>query len=294
MIDVKAAGVNFPDILLVEGNYQMKPPTPFIPGMEIGGVISAIGEGVEGLEVGQRVIAATMLGGFAEKVPVHFSQVIPMPDEMSYEEGAALITIYGTSYHGLKDRAQLKEGESVLVLGAAGGVGIAAVQLAKAMGAKVIAAASNEDKLAFTRENGADETVNYSEEDLKKKVKELTGGQGVDVVYDPVGGDFAEPALRASGWDSRYLVIGFASGPIPKIPLNLALLNSRNIQGVFWGAWVGRNPRGNAQNMKELFDFFIDGKIKPQISAAYGLEDVHSAFEDLLERRVKGKVVLTP
>ena len=294
MIDVKAAGVNFPDILLVEGNYQMKPPTPFVPGMEVGGVVSAIGDGVQGVEVGQRVIAATMLGGFAEKVPVHFSQVIPMPDPMSYEQGAALITIYGTSYHGLKDRAKLQPGETVLVLGAAGGVGIAAVQLAKAMGAKVIAAASSAEKLAFTRENGADETVNYASEDLKAKVKELTGGQGVDVVYDPVGGDFAEPALRASGWDSRYLVIGFASGPIPKIPLNLALLNSRNIQGVFWGAWVGRHPRENAQNMKELFELFVDGKIKPQISASYGLDEVQNAFEDLLERRVKGKVVLTP
>jgi len=294
MIDVKAAGVNFPDILLVEGKYQMKPPTPFVPGMEAAGVISKLGENVQGLEEGQRVLVATMLGAFAEKVPAHFSQVVPMPDSMSYEEGAALTTIYGTSYHALKDRAKLKEGETVLVLGAAGGVGIATVQLAKAMGAKVIAAASSDEKLAFAKENGADETVNYTTEDLKAKVKELTGGKGVDVVYDPVGGDFAEPALRASGWDARYLVIGFAAGPIPKIPLNLALLNSRNIMGVFWGAWVGREPRANAQNMKEIFDFFEAGKIKPQISASYKLEDVGKAFEDLMERRVKGKVVLTP
>ncbi|MGX6648138.1 NADPH:quinone oxidoreductase family protein [Maricaulaceae bacterium MS644] len=294
MIDVKAAGVNFPDILLVEGKYQMKPPTPFVPGMEAAGVISKLGEKVQGLEEGQRVLVATMLGAFAEKVPAHFSQVVPMPDSMSYEEGAALTTIYGTSYHALKDRAKLKEGETVLVLGAAGGVGIATVQLAKAMGARVIAAASSDEKLAFAKENGADETVNYTTEDLKAKVKELTGGKGVDVVYDPVGGDFAEPALRASGWDARYLVIGFAAGPIPKIPLNLALLNSRNIMGVFWGAWVGREPRANAQNMKEIFDFFEAGKIKPQISASYKLEDVGKAFEDLIERRVKGKVVLTP
>lgn len=294
MIDVKAAGVNFPDILLVEGKYQMKPPTPFVPGMEAAGIVSKLGEKVQGVEEGQRVIVATMLGAFAEKVPAHFSQVVPMPDSMSYEEGAALTTIYGTSYHALKDRAKLKEGETVLVLGAAGGVGIATVQLAKAMGAKVIAAASSDEKLAFARENGADETVNYTTEDLKAKVKELTGGKGVDVVYDPVGGDFAEPALRASGWDARYLVIGFAAGPIPKIPLNLALLNSRNIMGVFWGAWVGREPRANAQNMKEIFDFFEAGKIKPQISASYKLEDVGKAFEDLMERRVKGKVVLTP
>lgn len=217
-----------------------------------------------------------------------------MPDSMSFEEGAALTTIYGTSYHALKDRARLKEGETVLVLGAAGGVGIATVQLAKAMGARVIAAASSGEKLEFCKQNGADEIINYAEEDLKARAKELTGGKGVDVVYDPVGGDYSEAALRASGWDARYLVIGFAAGPIPKVPLNLALLNSRNILGVFWGAWVGREPRANAQNLKEIFDFFEAGKLKPQISASYGLEDYAKAFEDLLNRRVKGKVVLTP
>lgn len=294
MIDVKAAGVNFPDILLVEGKYQMKPDTPFIPGMEVAGLVSEVGAGVQGIKVGDRVIAATMLGGFAEKTPVHFSQVVPMPEAMTFEQGAALTTIYGTSYHALKDRAQLKAGETVLVLGAAGGVGIATVQLAKAMGATVIAAASSVEKLEFCAENGADHLINYSVEDLKARTKELTGGKGVDVVYDPVGGDLSEAALRASGWNSRYLVIGFASGPIPKIPLNLALLNSRNIQGVFWGAWVGREPRANAQNLKEIFDFFEAGKMAPQISAAYSLEDYAKAFEDLLNRRVKGKVVLTP
>lgn len=294
MVDVKAAGVNFPDILLVEGKYQMKPELPFVPGMEAAGVVSKLGEAVQGVKEGDRVIVATMLGAFAEKVPAHSSQLVPMPDSMSFEEGAALTTIYGTSYHALKDRAKLQEGETVLVLGAAGGVGIAAVQLAKAMGAKVIAAASSSEKLAFARENGADEVINYTDEDLKARVKELTEGKGVDVVYDPVGGDLAEPALRASGWQSRYLVVGFASGPIPKIPLNLALLNSRDIMGVFWGAWVGRNPRANAQNIKELYDFYVAGKIKPQVSASYSLDDYANAFDDLLERRVKGKVVLTP
>ena len=294
MVDVKAAGVNFPDILLVEGKYQMKPETPFVPGMEVAGVISELGEGVQGMKAGDRVIAATMLGGFAEKVPVPASQLVPMPDSMSFEEGAALTTIYGTSYHALKDRARLKEGETVLVLGAAGGVGIATVQLAKAMGANVIAAASSTEKLEFCKANGADDVINYAEEDLKARAKELTGGKGVDVVYDPVGGDYSEAALRASGWDARYLVIGFAAGPIPKIPLNLALLNSRNIMGVFWGAWVGREPRANAQNLKEIFDFFEAGRLKPQISASYGLDDYAKAFEDLLNRRVKGKVVLTP
>mgnify|MGYP001551101086 FL=1 len=294
MVEVKAAGVNFPDILLVEGKYQMKPPTPFVPGMEVAGVISGLGEGVQGVKAGDRVIAATMLGGFAEKAPVPASQVVPMPEAMSFEEGAALTTIYGTSYHALKDRARLKEGETILVLGAAGGVGIATVQLAKAMGARVIAAASSAEKLEFCKQNGADEVINYTEEDLKARTKELTGGKGVDVVYDPVGGDFSEAALRASGWDARYLVVGFAAGPIPKIPLNLALLNSRNIMGVFWGAWVGREPRANAQNLKEIFDFFEAGKLKPQISASYSLGDYARAFEDLLNRRVKGKVVLTP
>jgi len=294
MIDVRAAGVNFPDILLVEGKYQMKPPTPFIPGMEAAGVVSALGEGVANIAQGDRVIAATMLGAFAEKVPVHSSQIVPMPDAMSFEEGAALTTIYGTSYHALKDRAKLKAGETVLVLGAAGGVGVATVQIAKAMGARVIAAASSGEKLDFARENGADELINYSTEDLKARVKELTGGKGVDVVYDPVGGDFSEAALRATGWDGRFLVIGFASGPIPKIPLNLALLNSRNILGVFWGAWAGSHPRENALNMKEIFDLYEAGKIKPQISAAYALDDYRSAFEDLMGRKVKGKVVLTP
>jgi len=286
--------VNFPDILLVEGKYQMKPERPFIPGMEAAGVVSAVGEGVTGIKTGDRVIAATMLGAFAEKVPVHASQVVPMPASMSFDEGAALTTIYGTSWHALKDRAKLKAGESVLVLGAAGGVGIATVQLAKAAGARVIAAASSDEKLAFCRENGADETINYSTEDLKARVKELTGGKGVDVVYDPVGGDLAEAALRASGWDARYLVIGFASGPIPKIPLNLALLNSRNILGVFWGAWAGRFPRENAGNIKEIFDMFEVGKVRPPVSASYPLAEYAKAFEDLLERRVWGKVVLNP
>jgi len=294
MLDVKAAGVNFPDILLVEGKYQMKPERPFIPGMEAAGVVSAVGEGVTGIKTRDRVIAATMLGAFAEKVPVHASQVVPMPASMSFDEGAALTTIYGTSWHALKDRAKLKAGESVLVLGAAGGVGIATVQLAKAAGARVIAAASSDEKLAFCRENGADETINYSTEDLKARVKELTGGKGVDVVYDPVGGDLAEAALRASGWDARYLVIGFASGPIPKIPLNLALLNSRNILGVFWGAWAGRFPRENAGNIKEIFDMFEVGKVRPPVSASYPLAEYAKAFEDLLERRVRGKVVLNP
>lgn len=293
MVDLKASGVNFPDILLVEGKYQMKPPTPFIPGMEGAGVVSALGQNTSGVKVGDRVIVATMLGAFAEKVPAPAAQTIPMPESMSFEEGAALTTIYGTSYHALKQRGELKEGETLLVLGAAGGVGLAAVQIGKAMGAKVIAAASNDDKLKAAQDNGADELINYSEMDLKKTVKEMTDGQGVDVVYDPVGGDLAEPALRATGWGARYLVVGFAAGDIPSIPLNLALLNSRDIRGVFWGAFAGRDPRTNAQNMKELFDLYEAGKIKPQVYKSYPLEEFKSAFDDIMARKVIGKAVLT-
>lgn len=293
MVDVKAAGVNFPDILLVEGKYQAQPPFPFVPGTEAAGIVSALGPKASGFNEGDRVIVASMLGAFAEKVPAPAAQIVPMPDTMSFEEGAAFTTTYATTYHAFKQRAKLKEGESVLVLGAAGGVGVAAVQIAKAMGATVIAAASSPEKLEVAKEAGADHGVDYSREDLKAKVRALTDGKGVDVVYDPVGGDYAEPALRATGWAGRYLVIGFAAGPIPKIPLNLALLNSRDILGVFWGAWAGRNPRENAQNIKELFDLFEAGKIKPRISSSHALEDFRDAFADIVERRVKGKVVLT-
>lgn len=292
-VDVKAAGVNFPDILLVEGKYQAQPPFPFIPGTECAGIVSELGKGASGFKPGDRVIVATMLGGFAEQAVAPAAQVIPIPDSMSFEHAAAFTTIYGTSYHALKQRAKLQPGESVLVLGAAGGVGLATVQLAKAMGAKVIAAASSDEKLAIAREAGADELINYTTEDLKARVREITGNKGVDVVYDPVGGDYSETALRSTGWGARYLVIGFAAGPIPKIPLNLALLNSRDILGVFWGAWAGRNPRENAMNMKELFDLYEAGKIVPHISAAYPLEEFAKAFADIMERRVKGKVILT-
>ncbi len=292
-VDVKAAGVNFPDILLVEGKYQAQPPFPFIPGTECSGVVSELGKNTAGFKPGDRVIVATMLGGFAEQAVAPAAQVIPIPDVMSFEHAAAFTTIYGTSYHALKQRAKLQPGETVLVLGAAGGVGLATVQLAKAMGAKVIAAASSAEKLEVAKEAGADELINYTSEDLKARVREITGNKGVDVVYDPVGGDYSEAALRATGWGGRYLVIGFAAGPIPKIPLNLALLNSRDILGVFWGAWAGRNPRENAQNMKELFDLYEAGKITPHISAAYPLEQFAQAFGDIMERRVKGKVILT-
>lgn len=293
VIDIKAAGVNFPDILLVEGKYQMKPPTPFIPGGECAGIVSAVGGKVQGFKVGDRVIAATLLSAFAEKVAVYATQAAPMPDSMPFEEGAALITTYATTIHALKQRAELKAGETLVVLGAGGGVGTAAVQLGKAMGANVIAAARGEGKLAAARKAGADETVDYDTEDLKARIKELTGGEGADVVYDAVGSHYSEAALRATRWGARFLVVGFAAGDIPKIPLNLALLNSRDIRGVFWGAWAARDPKGNAANMAELFQLYEAGKIKPMVSATYPLDDVTKAFDDLMARKVTGKAVLT-
>ncbi|WP_421791277.1 NADPH:quinone oxidoreductase family protein [Hyphobacterium sp.] len=293
IVDIKAAGVNFPDILLVEGKYQMKPPLPFIPGGEVAGVVETVGEGVAGFKPGDRVVAATLLDGFAEKAAVAASQVAPIPDVMPFEEAAALITTYATTIHALKQRAELKDGETLVVLGAGGGVGTAACQLGKAYGARVIACARGEEKLATAKQAGADELVDYDAEDLKARLKELTSGKGADVVYDAVGGAYSEPAMRALGWGGRFLVIGFAAGDIPKMPLNLALLNSRDIRGVFWGAWAGQFPKENGANMAELFELYVAGKIKPMVSASYPLEDVTKAFDDLMARRVKGKVVLT-
>lgn len=292
VVDVKAAGVNFPDILLVEGKYQMKPPLPFIPGGECAGVISSVGKGVTGFKEGDRVIAATMLNAFAEKVSAHASAIAPMPASMPFEEGAALITTYATTIHALKQRAELKSGETLLVLGAGGGVGTAAVQLGKAMGARVIAAARGADKLDAARQAGADEVIDYDAEDLKARCKELTEGRGVDVVYDAVGGSYSEPAMRAMGWGGRFLVVGFAAGDIPKMPLNLALLNSRDIRGVFWGAWAARDPKGNGANMAELFALYEQGKIKPMVSHAFPLNEATKAFDALMNREVRGKAVL--
>jgi len=277
----------------VEGKYQMKPPLPFIPGGEVSGTVSAIGDGVPVFNIGDRVVAATLLNGFAEKVAAAAAQVAPIPDAMPFEEAAALITTYATTIHALKQRADLKAGETLVVLGAGGGVGTAACQLGKAYGALVIACARGDDKLAAAKQAGADELVDYEKEDLKARLKELTGGKGADVVYDAVGGPFSEPAMRGLGWGGRFLVVGFAAGDIPKMPLNLALLNSRDIRGVFWGAWAGQFPKENGQNMAELFELYARGQIKPMVSASYPLADVTKAFDDLMERRVKGKVVLT-
>lgn len=294
VVAVKAAGINFPDLLIIQGKYQFKPELPFVPGGEAAGIVESVGDGVTNVKPGDRVIVTTMTGAFAEKVVAPAAMLMPMPDAMSFEVGAGFTITYATSYHALKDRANLKAGETVLVLGAAGGVGLATVQLAKAMGAKVIAAASSDAKLEVCRAAGADEVLNYATEDMKTRLKELTGGRGVDVVYDPVGGDYTEVAVRALAPNGRLLVIGFAAGDIPKIPLNLLLLKQSALVGVFWGAWAGANPKGQVANMKEMFAMIAEGRLDPKVTEIYPLADFTSAFEALSARRATGKVILVP
>ena len=292
VIGVKACGVNFPDTLIIEGKYQFKPELPFSPGGEVAGVVKQIGAGVKGVNVGERVIAFTGSGGFAEEVLTDAIKLIPLPEQMDFVTASAFVMVYGTSHYALKDRAKIQPGETLLVLGAAGGVGLAAVELGKAMGARVIAAASSAEKLAVCREHGADECINYSSEDLKERVKTLTAGKGVDVIYDPVGGNYAEAALRGMAWEGRYLVIGFAAGDIPRIPLNLTLLKGCSIVGVFWGSFTSRNPQRNQEHLHELMSWYLEGKIRPHISATYPLERVADALNDMLTRKITGKAVL--
>src|SRR6266568_2194087 len=292
VISVKACGVNFPDTLIIQGKYQSKPPFPFIPGSEVAGIVKELGEGVDHIKVGNRVIAFTGLGGFAEEVVVVATLLIPMPRNMDFTTASAFVMTYGTSHHALKDRAQLKPGETLLVLGAAGGVGLAAVEIGKVMGARVIAAASTDGKLEVCKEQGADEVINYVNEDLKGRVKELTGGDGVDVIYDPVGGDYSEAALRGIAWGGRHLVIGFTAGEIPRIPLNLPLLKGCSIVGVFWGSFMAREAGHYQENIQELLSWFSAGKLKPHISATYPLGEAAEALNDVMSRKVKGKVVL--
>lgn len=297
-IRVRAAGLNFPDTLIIRDMYQMRPPRPFAPGGEVAGEIEAVGEGVTGFAVGDRVLALTGFGGFATHVLADATSTSKIPDAMPYEDAACFIFTYGTSHHALKDRAKLQPGESVLILGAAGGVGVAAIELAKAAGARVIAAVSSDEKASFCKDCGADETIVYARDmdrDAQKafsgEIKKLAGGEGVNVVYDAVGGDYAEPALRALAWEGRFLVVGFPAG-IPKIPLNLTLLKGSQIVGVFWGASVMRDPAGHAANMGELFDMYANGQIKPRISARFPLEDAPKALKLMQDRKVLGKVVL--
>jgi NADPH2:quinone reductase len=292
VISVKACGVNFPDTLIIQGKYQLKPDMPFTPGSEIAGIVKEVGEGVEHVQVGEHVIAFTSVGGFAEEVATDAAKLIKMPSGMDFATAAAFTLVYGTSHHALKDRAQLKSGETLLVLGAAGGVGLAAVELGKVMGAHVIAAASSAEKLAVCQQHGADELINYSTEDLKERVKALTRGKGVNVIFDPLGGNYSEAALRSIAWNGRMLVIGFAAGDIPRIPLNLTLLKGCSIVGVFWGSFTEREPQRNQEHLQELLTWFAQGKIKPHISATYSLEQAADALNDVMNRKVKGKVVL--
>jgi NADPH2:quinone reductase len=291
VIQVEAAGLNFPDTLIVQGKYQFKPEPPFSPGAEAAGVVAAAGEGVH-IAVGTPVVALGVYGAFAEQWVVPAATTMPLPTGMGFEQAAGFGLTYGTAYYALKQRGRLGPGETLLVLGAAGGVGSAAVQIGKAMGATVIAAASSPEKLAFASDCGADLTIDYSHEDLKTGVRELTDGHGADVVFDPVGGDMSEPALRATAWDGRFLVVGFAAGDIPRIPLNLALLKGLHIIGVFWGSWVGRDPLASSRNYEELFEMVASGAFALPAVEVYALEDHASAFAALKERRAKGKVVL--
>lgn len=294
VIDVKAAGVNFPDVLIIQGKYQVKPALPFTPGNELAGVVAQVGEGVSHVKVGDKVIAFVAQGAFAEQAVAPAAAVMPMPPGMDFDTAAAITLTYGTSHHAVVDRAQLKAGETMLVLGAAGGVGLAAIEIGKALGATVIAAASTDDKLAVCREHGADVVINYSKEDLREAVKTATGGKGPDVVYDPVGGEYAEPAFRSIAWRGRYLVVGFANGEIPKLPLNLMLLKGASLVGVFWGEFVKREPKANLAGMRQLLGWLAEGKIRPRISGRYSLEDTAQALNDMAARKVTGKVVIVP
>tara|TARA_R110002073_G_scaffold139232_2_gene289267 strand:+ start:46992 stop:47975 length:984 start_codon:yes stop_codon:yes gene_type:complete len=294
IISVKACGLNFPDTLIIQGKYQFKPELPFSPGGEISGIVKAVGTDVKQLKIGDQVIYGSVFGGFAEEVKAKATDVFMMPPTFDFITGAATMLTYGTSYHALVNRAHIQKGDTVLILGAAGGVGTAAIQIAKAVDATVIAAASSDTKLQFCKENGADFLINYNTEDLNKKVKELTNGTGVDIVYDPIGGEYTEPAVRTMAWKGRYLVVGFAAGEIPKIPLNLCLLKGCAIVGVFWGAFVKKEPQLHLKNMGQLMQWFAEGKLKTRIHGTYALEQVKEAMFAMINKEVKGKVVLTP
>ncbi len=292
VVAVKSCALNFPDTLIIQGLYQFKPPLPFSPGSDIAGVVKEVGEGVTHLKVGDEVLGLVPHGGFAEEVLAPADWVFPKPEGMSFVNAAAFMMAYGTSYHALKDRANMQKGETLLVLGASGGIGLTAVELGKLMGANVIAAASTEEKLQLCREYGADMTINYREEDLKQRIRDLTDGKGADVIIDPVGGHYTEAALRSTARGGRLLVIGFTAGEIPKIPLNLPLLKSCSIVGVFWGDFVRKNPEANRANAKQLLQWYFTQKIRPHIHATYPLEEVPKALEEMMDRKVRGKVVI--
>ncbi len=293
-IDIKAAGVNFPDVLIIQGKYQFKPELPFTPGSELAGVVRAVGPDVTAFKAGDQVIAFTSTGAFAEQIVAPVQAVMPMPPGMDFDTAAAITLTYGTSHHAVVDRARLQAGETMLVLGAAGGVGLAAIEIGKALGATVIAAASSHEKLAVCSAHGADATINYSSSDLREAIKVATGGKGPDVIYDPVGGDYTEAAFRSIGWRGRYLVVGFANGEIPRLPLNLTLLKGASLMGVFWGEFAKREPKANMAAMRQLLGWLAEGKIKPLVSKRYALADTGQALSDMAARKVTGKVVIVP
>jgi NADPH2:quinone reductase len=291
-IAVRAASLNFPDLLIVEGKYQMKPALPFVPGSEYAGHVDAVGDGVTHLKIGDPVAAIAGTGGFGTHAVVDAKRVLPLPPGFDVEHGAAFAFTYGTSHHALMDRAALQPGETVFVMGAAGGVGSAAIQIAKAAGARVIAGASTEAKCSFCRELGADETLNYSSQDLRATLKSLTGGKGPDVIYDPVGGDLAEPAFRSIAWRGRYLVVGFALGSIPALPLNLALLKGASIVGVFWGEFVAREPKASAAGLAQLAQWYAEGKVRPAIDRRMPMAELAAAYARMGSREVQGKLLM--
>jgi NADPH2:quinone reductase len=293
-IRVEAAGCNFPDVLVVAGKYQVKPPMPFTPGLECAGEVLEVGDKVSGLKVGDRVMGTIPWGGYAQEAVLPMTNVIPMTGKMDFTTGAGFLLTYGTSYHALVDRAQLKSGETLLVLGAAGGVGLTAVEIGKALGARVIAAASSAEKLAVAKEHGADELIDYTKEDLRERVKALTDGQGADVIYDPVGGDIFDTAIRVTAWEGRYLIIGFAAGRIPELPVNLTLVKGFSVVGVFWGSFAAREPERNRANFQTLMDWYDEGRIKPLVSKTYSLNEAPQALRDLAGRRATGKLVVLP
>jgi NADPH2:quinone reductase len=293
-IRVRAASVNFPDVLIIQNKYQFKPERPFSPGSEAAGDVISVGEGVTHVKAGDRVLASTGHGSFAEEVIAAAEKVVVLPPGLGYDVASAFMLTYGTSWHALTDRAALKAGETVLVLGAAGGVGISAIEIAKARGARVIAAASTEEKLAVCREHGADATINYETEDLREAIKRTTDGKGPDVIYDPVGGKYAEPAFRSIAWRGRYLVVGFANGQIPALPLNLMLLKGASVVGVFWGDYTRREPQANQEDVRQMMALLAQGKLRPHISATYRLDQVPQALLDMGARKVTGKVLIVP
>ena len=294
VVDVKAAGVNFPDALIIQNKYQLKPALPFSPGAELSGIVTSVGEGVTRFRAGDAVCGACGFGAFAEEVAVDAQKMFAIPDGVSFDVAASFILAYGTSIHALVDRGALKSNETVVILGASGGVGLAAVEIARAVGARVIACASTDDKLATCRAHGADDTINYATDDLKERIRALTGGNGPDVIYDPVGGSYAEPALRAIGWRGRYLVVGFANGEIPRIPLNLTLLKGCSIVGVYWGAFSSREPQMAAAEIEQLFLWLKEGKVSPAISGRYTLAEAPQALRAMMDRKVVGKIVVLP